>query len=127
MRHLLFVVSCAVAGAVCGVEPLLVKNVSAAVERGTHLVRISYDLSNEADEPAYVTLDAQTNGISIGWDKFRTLDGDVTKLADPKPVACGTELIVARRTQPPPPGGCTLSRVVVAGGVCTVIDRIRCW
>ena len=90
MRHLLFVISSAVVVTACGVEPLLVKNVSAAVERGTHLVRVSYDLSNEADEPAYVTLDAQTNGISIGWDKFRTLGGDVTRLADPRPVACGT-------------------------------------
>ena len=90
MRHLLFVISSAMVVTACGVEPLLVKNVSAAVERGTHLVRVSYDLSNEADEPAYVTLDAQTNGISIGWDKFRTLGGDVTRLADPRPVACGT-------------------------------------
>ena len=78
------------AGDYVGTAPLVVGNVRATVDSGTHLLRVTYDLTNENDEPAYVTLDVQTNGVSIGWDKVRTLSGDVTKLSDPQPVACGT-------------------------------------
>jgi formylglycine-generating enzyme required for sulfatase activity len=78
------------AGDYVGAVPLVVGNVRATVDSGTHLLRVTYDLTNENDEPAYVTLDVQTNGVSIGWDKVRTLSGDVTKLSDPQPVACGT-------------------------------------
>ena len=77
-------------GSYVGMAPLVVGNVNATVDVGTHLLRVTYDLANENSEQAYVTLDVQTNGVSIGWDKFRTLSGDVTKLSDPLPVACGT-------------------------------------
>ena len=77
-------------GAYVGATPLAVSNVAVSRDPATHVLRVSYDLSNENNEPAYITLDVQTNGVSIGWDKFRTLSGDVTRLADPLPVACGT-------------------------------------
>ncbi len=77
------------AGNFVGTAPLVVSNVAVSRDQATHLLRVSYDLSNEADEPAYVTLDVLTNGVSIGWDKFRTLSGDVTSLSAPRPVACG--------------------------------------
>ena len=73
------------AGNFVGTAPLVVSNVAVSRDPATHLLRVSYDLSNEADEPAYVTLDVQTNGVSIGWDKFRTLSGDVTSLSAPSP------------------------------------------
>ena len=78
------------AGNFVGTAPLVVSNVAVSRDPATHLLRVSYDLSNENDEPAYVTLDVLTNGVSIGWDKFRTLSGDVTRLSDPRPVTCGT-------------------------------------
>ncbi len=78
------------AGAFVGPEPLGVSNVAVSRDPATHRVRVDYDLANEADEPAYVTFDVRTNGVSIGWDKLRSLSGDVTKLTDPQPVACGT-------------------------------------
>ena len=78
------------AGSLVGSAPLAVSNVSVSRDAGTHRIRVSYDLSNENDEPAYVVLDVQTNGVSIGWEKFRTLSGDVTRLSAPAPVACGT-------------------------------------
>ncbi len=77
------------AGTFVGTAPLVVSNVAASRDPATHALRVTYDLANENDEPAYVTLDVQTNGVSIGWDKFRTLSGDVTALSRPNPVACG--------------------------------------
>lgn len=78
------------AGAYVGTAPLTVTNVAATRDPGTHRLRVTYDLANENNEPAYVTFDVQTNGVSIGWDKFRSMSGDVTKLSDPHPVECGT-------------------------------------
>ena len=78
------------AGAYVGTAPLAVSNVVATRDPGTHRLRVAYDLANENDEPAYVTFDVQTNGFSIGWDKFRSLSGDVTKFSAPQPVTCGT-------------------------------------
>ena len=78
------------AGNFIGSAPLVVSNVAVTRDTASHALRVSYDLANENDEPAYITLDVQTNGVSIGWDKFRTLSGDVTKSAAPHPIACGT-------------------------------------
>ena len=88
---LAFSVSAALAASnFIGLAPLVVSNVSVTRDTASHALRVSYDLANENDEPAYITLDVQTNGVSIGWDKFRTLSGDVTRLSAPRPVACGT-------------------------------------
>ncbi|MBR3085521.1 MAG: SUMF1/EgtB/PvdO family nonheme iron enzyme [Kiritimatiellae bacterium] len=42
-------------------------------------VTVSYSLSN-GGEPAYVTLDVLTNGVSVGFDHIKTARGDISQL-----------------------------------------------
>ena len=69
---------------------IAVSNVSMRQDRQTQKVHVSYDLSNENDAPAYVVLDIQTNGVSIGRANIRTLSGDVSDADFSATVAVGT-------------------------------------
>ena len=58
----------------------VVTDVTFVQDRGTRGVTITYKLPGEA---AVVTLDVQTNGVSIGADKLMSVAGDVNALVQP--------------------------------------------
>ena len=68
-----------VVGLTLGATPV-VTDVTFDQNRSTRGVEITYKLPGEA---AVVTLDIQTNGVSIGVDKLMSLAGDVTALVQP--------------------------------------------
>ncbi len=71
------------------VTEIAVSNVTMRQDRQTQKVYVTYDLSNEGDAPAYVVLDIQTNGVSIGRANIKSLSGDVSDAALSTPVAVG--------------------------------------
>ena len=69
---------------------ITVDQVSMRQERGTQKVHVTYNLANEGDAAAYVVLDIQTNGVSIGRANIQTLSGDVSDYDFSQTVAVGT-------------------------------------
>ena len=65
------------AGAVDLTEPLTVSNVRFSQDRATQRVTVNYELANQG-EPAWVTMDVLTNGVTIGMQHIRTVAGDVS-------------------------------------------------
>lgn len=55
-----------------------VSNVTFTQDAATHEVTINYDLATSDGEPAFVSLDVLTNGVSVGATRVRTLSGDVS-------------------------------------------------
>ena len=60
---------------------ITVDQVSMRQERGTQKVHVTYNLANEGDAAAYVVLDIQTNGVSIGRANIQTLSGDISHIS----------------------------------------------
>lgn len=76
-------------------EPVALSGVSYYQSRDTQKVHVSYTLSNQDDEPAYVVMDVLTNGVTIGLDKIKTFgDSATVSQLDGAPVAVGTHEIV---------------------------------
>ena len=65
------------AGAVDLTEPITVSNVRFSQDRATQRVTVNYALANQG-EPAWVTMDVLTNGVTIGMQHVRTVAGDVS-------------------------------------------------
>ena len=57
-----------------------VGNVTVSQDKFTRVVTVEYTLSSE---PGIVTLDIQTNGVSIGSENFLKVQGDVNKVVAP--------------------------------------------
>ena len=57
------------AGAVNLTEPITVSNVRFSQDRATQRVTVNYELANQG-EPAWVTMDVLTNGVSIGMQNI---------------------------------------------------------
>lgn len=68
------VLSLAAASLGAAVPSIKANSVTFVQDESTRLVTISYELENA---PAIVTVDIQTNGVSIGAENFRDLGGDV--------------------------------------------------
>ena len=66
------------AGAVDLTEPLTVSNVRFSQDRATQRVTVNYELANQG-EPAWVTMDVLTNGVSIGMQHVNAVSGDVSR------------------------------------------------
>lgn len=76
-------------------EPVALADVSYYQSRQTMKVHVSYTLSNQNDEPAYVVMDVLTNGVSIGLDKIKTFaDASTVSQFDGAPVAVGSHEII---------------------------------
>ncbi len=75
--------------------PVELSDVSYYQSRETQKVHVSYTLSNQNDEPAYVVMDVLTNGVSIGLQNISTFENAATvSQLDGAPVACGSHEIV---------------------------------
>ena len=75
--------------------PVEISDVSYYQSRETQKVHVSYTLSNQDDEPAYVVMDVLTNGVSIGLQNISTFENAATvSQLDGAPVACGSHEIV---------------------------------
>ena len=66
------------AGAVDLTEPITVSNVRFSQDRATQLVTVNYELANQG-EPAWVTMDVLTNGVSIGMQNIARVSGDISQ------------------------------------------------
>ena len=65
------------AAAVDLTEPLAVSNVRFSQDRATQRVTVNYELANQG-EPAWVTMDVLTNGVSIGMQHVNAVSGDIS-------------------------------------------------
>ena len=66
------------AGAVDLTEPITVSNVRFSQDRATQRVTVNYELANQG-EPAWVTMDVLTNGVSIGMQHVSSVSGDISR------------------------------------------------
>ena len=80
----------ATGASVAGAAEIAVSNVSMVQDRATQKVTVTYDLANEGDAPAYVVLDIQTNGVSIGRSAVKSVTGDVSDASFSRSVSPGT-------------------------------------
>ena len=55
-----------------------VSDVAFTQDDATHDVTVTYDLSTSDGEPAFVSLDVITNGVSVGATRVKTLSGNVS-------------------------------------------------
>ena len=55
-----------------------VGNVAFTQDEATHDVTVTYDLTTGDGEPAFVSLDVLTNGVSVGATRVKTVSGDVS-------------------------------------------------
>ena len=55
-----------------------VGNVAFTQDEATHDVTVTYDLSTGDGEPAFVSLDVLTNGVSVGATRVKKVSGDVS-------------------------------------------------
>ena len=58
----------------------VLSDVTLLPHRGTRHVRVTYELSGD---PAVITVDFTTNGVSIGPEKIQSLSGDVCRKVEP--------------------------------------------
>ena len=81
MKGIVFLASIATSASLMATLPTITANsVTMTQDQSSHLVTISYTL---ADAPAIVTVDIQTNGVSIGADKFQYVAGAVNMKVQP--------------------------------------------
>jgi len=59
-------------------RPVAVSNTRFWQDRTTQKVHVQYELDNEG-EPAWVTMDVLTNGVSIGMQHVKTVSGDISQ------------------------------------------------
>ena len=89
--------TCAMLGALTAAfaahATVTVSDVTFTQDAATHDVTVSYDLTTSDSEPAFVSLDVLTNGVSVGATRVKRVSGDVsTSPADVASlVAPGTE------------------------------------
>ncbi len=73
--------TCALLGALaaCAANATVtVSNVSFTQDADSHDVTVSYDLTTSDGEPAFVSLDVLTNGVSVGATRVKNVSGDVS-------------------------------------------------
>ena len=81
MKSILFLASIASSASLMATLPTITANsVTMTQDQSSRLVTISYTLQ---DAPAIVTVDIQTNGVSIGAEKFQYVGGDVNMKVQP--------------------------------------------
>ena len=81
MKSILFLASIASSASLMATLPTITANsVTMTQDQASRLVTISYTLQ---DAPAIVTVDIQTNGVSIGAEKFQYVGGDVNMKVQP--------------------------------------------
>ena len=81
MKGIVFLASIATSASLMATLPTITANsVTMTQDQSSRLVTISYTL---ADAPAIVTVDIQTNGVSIGADKFQYVAGAVNMKVQP--------------------------------------------
>ena len=66
------------AGAVNMATPITVSGTRFSQDRQTQKVTVKYALANQG-EPAWVTMDVLTNGVSIGMQYVKTVRGDISQ------------------------------------------------
>ena len=75
MKSIMFLASIVSSASLLAALPRILANrVTMTQDQSSRLVPISYTLQ---DAPAIITVDIQTNGVSIGADKFQYVSGDV--------------------------------------------------
>lgn len=81
MKSIMFLASMASSASLMATLPTITANsVTMTQDQSSRLVTISYTLQ---DAPAIVTVDIQTNGVSIGADKFQYVAGAVNMKVQP--------------------------------------------
>ena len=74
--------TCAMLGALTAAfaahAQVTVSDVTFTQDAATHDVTVTYNLATQDDEPAFVSLDVITNGVSVGATHVKTLSGDVS-------------------------------------------------
>ena len=81
MKSIMFLASIVSSASLLAALPKITANsVTMTQDQSSRLVTISYTLQ---DAPAIITVDIQTNGVSIGADKFQYVGGDVNMKIQP--------------------------------------------
>ncbi|MBR0056171.1 MAG: hypothetical protein IJP66_02475, partial [Kiritimatiellae bacterium] len=73
--------TCAILGALAAFTAgatVTVSNVAFTQDAATHDVTVTYDLATSDNEPAFVSLDVLTNGVSVGATRVKSVIGDVS-------------------------------------------------
>ena len=66
------------AGAASATVTVSVSNVAFTQDAASHDVKVTYDLVTSDGEPAFVSLDVLTNGVSVGATRVKSVIGDVS-------------------------------------------------
>ena len=78
MKCTLTIIAVALAFARVASATVTVGNVAFTQDEATHDVTVTYDLSTGDGEPAFVSLDVLTNGVSVGATRVKKVSGDVS-------------------------------------------------
>ena len=78
MKCTLTTIAVALAFARAASATVTVGNVAFTQDEATHDVTVTYDLSTGDGEPAFVSLDVLTNGVSVGATRVKKVSGDVS-------------------------------------------------
>ncbi len=78
MKCTLTIIAVALAFARAASASVTVGNVAFTQDEATHDVTVTYDLSTGDGEPAFVSLDVLTNGVSVGATRVKKVSGDVS-------------------------------------------------
>ena len=78
MRSSLSTIAVALALALAANAAVTVDNVVFHQDDATHDVTVTYDLATGDGEPAFVSLDVLTNGVSVGATRVKNMTGDVS-------------------------------------------------
>ena len=73
--------TCAMLGALAAIAAhatVTVSGVAFTQDADSHDVTVSYDLTTSDGEPAFVSLDVLTNGVSVGATRVKNVSGDVS-------------------------------------------------
>ena len=73
--------TCALLGALAAIAAnatVTVSNVAFTQDADSHDVTVTYDLATSDGEPAFVSLDVLTNGVSVGATRVKSVSGDVS-------------------------------------------------
>ena len=73
--------TCAMLGALAAIAAhatVTVSGVAFTQDAASHDVTVSYDLTTSDGEPAFVSLDVLTNGVSVGATRVKNVTGDVS-------------------------------------------------